>query len=313
MTKNLSQNRAAGLAASAPERGSGTGSKLIVGCGYLGRRVAAGWRAAGHQVVAVTRTGQDVASLCREGLLPVIADVPQPDTLAALPPADTVLYAVGYDSAGGKSRWDVYVEGLRAVLDAISPDVQRFLFISSTGVYGQTDGAWVDEDSPCQPAREAGRAFLAAEQLLREHALGARAVVLRTAGIYGPGRLQRVADILAGKPLSVPEDNYLNLIHVDDAAAIVVAAADRAPPARTYLVSDGHPVDRREYFTWLAERLGAPAPAFLVPSAEVLAAHHSGSNKRVSNARMMVDLGMQLRYPTFREGVPASMPVSYAP
>jgi len=281
-------------------------TRLVVGCGYLGWRVAQGWRKAGHAVFAVTRSAQRAAQLAHDGLQPIVADVTRPATLSALPAAEVVLYAVGYEPGSGRSRWEVYVEGLRAVLDALRPGVERIVFVSSTGVYGQTDGAWVDEDSPCLPTREAGRAFLAAEQLLRAHPLGAHSTILRLAGIYGPGRLPRMAEILSGKPLPVPADRYLNLIHVEDAAAAVLAAAER-PAGRTYLVSDGHPVDRHEYFTWLAGFLKAPAPAFITPSAAALASHHSGSNKRVCNTRMLQELGIGLKYPSFKEGVPASM------
>ena len=122
---------------------------------------------------------------------------------ASLPAADTLLYAVGYDPAGGTSRSAVYVDGLRAVLDAVSPQVRRVILISSTGVYAEQGGGWVDESSPCQPSRESGRALLAAEQALAAHRLGAVGIVLRLAGIYGPGRLPRRAELASGGPLPI--------------------------------------------------------------------------------------------------------------
>ena len=179
-------------------------SKLIVGCGYLGLRVARRWIAAGHAVAGLVRISAAAESLARESVRPIVADVTQPSTLRGLPAADTLLYAVGYDPAGGASRSAVYVDGLRAVLDAVSPEVRRVILISSTGVYAEQGGGWVDESSPCQPSRESGRALLAAEQALAAHRLGDRGIVLRLAGIYGPGRLPRRASWSPASPCRSP-------------------------------------------------------------------------------------------------------------
>jgi nucleoside-diphosphate-sugar epimerase len=279
--------------------------KLIVGCGYLGRAVARTWRAEGHAVVAITRSAERAESLARDGLQPIVADVTRPDTLAGLPPAQTVLYSVGFDKRGAASRREVYVEGLATALDALSNDTERILFTSSTGVYGRADGAWVDEQTPCHPTREGGRLMGAAEQVLREHRLSDRAVVLRLAGLYGPGRIPRLADLLAGRPIAVPSIGYVNLIHVDDAAAAVVAADRRGRPGRTYLVSDGNPVPRREFYTDLATALGLPAPSFVEPPPEAVSEGRAAASKRVANARMRRELGVDLRYPSYREGLRA--------
>ena len=288
-----------------------SGIKLIFGCGYLGNRVAERWLAAGDRVVAVTRSPEHAAELQKRGLQPLVADVTRPETLGSLPIAETVLYAVGFDPRGGQSRQRVQVEGLGVALDALPAVTQRLVLISSTGVYGQNAGQWVDEESPCRPTREAGRAMLAAEQLLAGHRLGPRTVILRLAGIYGPGRLPHMTDILAGKPIAVEPGSYLNLIHVDDAAAAVLAAEVRPKPPRTYVVSDGHPADRRQCYRDLAELLGAPPPQFSDPSPEFLASHHSGNNKRVGNARMLAELGVRLSYPTYKEGVAAAVTYSF--
>jgi len=214
-------------------------SRLIFGCGYLGMRVARAWRAEGEVVHAVTRGGSS-AAFAAEGLAPVRADVTQPETLTDLPAAGTVLYAVGFDRAAGASMRQVYVDGLRAVLDALPESVERFIYISSTSVYSQDDGGWIDEESPCQPRSENGRVCLEAERTLREHRLGARAIVLRLAGIYGPGRVPRREALLSGEPLAAAEGR-LNLIHADDAVRIILAAERLAAPPRLYTVSDGQP------------------------------------------------------------------------
>lgn len=286
--------------------------RLIVGCGYLGTRVARQWLAhgrplpaTGRSVVAVTRSAEHAAQLQQEGIRAIVADVTRPESLRGLPAAATVLYAVGHDPRDAASKQQVYAEGLRAVLDALPAAPQRFLFISSTGVYGPSGGRWVNEDSPCRPQREAGQAMLAAEQILGRHALASRAIVLRLAGLYGPGRLPRAADLSARRPLPVPSHGCLNLIHVDDAVRVILAAEAWARPPRTYSVADGHPAGRREFYSYLAELLGLPAPQFLEPDANTPAAARARADKRVDNARMLAELKVELCYPSYREGLRA--------
>ncbi len=166
-------------------------TKLIFGCGYLGLRVAHLWREAGVVVYAVTRSESRAKELEAVGLRPLVADVTDPRSLQGLPRAESVLYAVGFDRAGGANMREVYVDGLRHVLEALPEETGRILYISSTGVYAQSGGEWVDEDSPYQSVRESGRVCREAEELLRSHRLGPRSIILRLAGIYGPGRIPR--------------------------------------------------------------------------------------------------------------------------
>jgi nucleoside-diphosphate-sugar epimerase len=279
--------------------------KLIVGCGYLGRRVARRWIAEGFSVAAVTRRSDGARELERLGIRPIVADVTRPETLSALPAADTLLYAVGYDRSSGTSRRAVYVDGLQAVLDVVRADAGRVLFVSSTGVYGQTGGSLVDEESPCRPIREGGRVVLAAEEVLRNHPLGGRSIMLRLAGIYGPGRIPRMADLLAGCPIVADGSGHLNLIHVDDAAVAVLAAAVRARPPRTYAVADGYPVLRRDFYFRLAELLDVAPPTFVGPADSAGEPTRGGGDKRVDNRRMLAELGISLKYPTYQEGLAA--------
>jgi nucleoside-diphosphate-sugar epimerase len=260
--------------------------------------------ATGHAVVGLVRSSAGTELLAREGIRPIVADVTQPSTLRDLPDADTLLYAVGHDPAGGASRWAVHVDGLRAVLDAVSPQVRRVVLISSTGVYAEQGGGWVDETTPCRPSRESGRALLAAEAALAAHRCGERGIVLRLAGIYGPGRLPRRAELASGEPLPIAAGEHVNLIHVEDAASAVLAAEAHAQPPRTYLVSDGHPIERRDYFAELARQFGLPPPVFRDPLPGEVSGRRGG-NKRVSNARMLAELHVKLAYPTYREGLAA--------
>ncbi|MFT7641811.1 MAG: nucleoside-diphosphate-sugar epimerase, partial [Pirellulaceae bacterium] len=232
-------------------------SKLVVGCGYLGHRVARLWKDKGHHVHVVTRNADRAKNLEKEGFDPLVVDITNPNNVT-WPNAETVLFAVGFDHRKYQSIDDVFVDGLKNVVSAL-PSPQRFIYISSTGVYGQTDGDWVDEDSPCDPARPGGKACLAAEQILGEIDWKQAVTVLRLAGIYGPDRVPRQADIRNGFPIP-GSSGYLNLIHVDDAASIVVTVGEHPSPANHYVVSDGQPVLRNDYYSELARLLEAPEP-----------------------------------------------------
>ncbi len=280
-------------------------AKLIFGCGYLGARVAARWRTLGHEVYVVTRSDDRARALAASGYRPIVADVARPQSLLRLPAAETVLFSVGYDRASGVSMHEVFVDGLKATLDALPAETGRFIYTSSTGVYSQSTGEWVDEGSACEPQRDGGRACLAAEQVLMAHRLGERAIVLRLAGLYGPGRVPNADDVRQGRLIAAPQDGYLNLIHVEDAVEAVIAAELRATPPRTYVVSDGHPVVRREYYEQLARLLHAVPPRFVAPRADLPAARRATSDKRACNARMLGELGLTLAHPSYREGLAA--------
>lgn len=281
-------------------------ARLIVGCGYLGRRVGARWLAAGEVVYAVTRSAQRAAALEEHGYRPLIADVTRPETFAAWPSdVDTMLYAVGYDRSAGSPMREVYVDGLANVLEAVGGHVRRLLYVSSTGVYGEGEGDWVTEETPCRPTRPGGIVCREAEGRLARHALAARAVVLRMAGLYGPGRVPYVEALRAGRAIAAPAEGYLNLIHIDDAASVVLAADERAPLARTYLVSDGHPVIRSDYYGELARLLRTGPPQFTEPDPASPAAERAAGSKRIRNTRMLEELSIVLRYPSYREGLRA--------
>jgi nucleoside-diphosphate-sugar epimerase len=282
-------------------------TKLVFGCGYLGLRVAMRWLKAKHAVYAVTRSRERGNAFERDGLHAVVCDIMEPASLTHLPHADTVLFAVGFDRTRQRTIHDVYVDGLRNALDALPDDIRRFIYISSTGVYSQENGQWVDESSPCEPHRDGGKACLDAERLLATHPIGSKSNVLRLAGIYGPGRLPRRADVVNGRPIFAPSLGYMNLIHVDDAADIVLAVDQRAPTPRTYLVSDGHPVLRRDYHRELARLCDAPEPNFVEPAATSAIAQRAASSKRISNRRLLDELAVSLKYPSYREGLAASL------
>jgi nucleoside-diphosphate-sugar epimerase len=285
--------------------------KLVVGAGYLGSRVARSWRDRGDDVAAVTRSTARSEKLAAEGIRPIVADVTVASSLADLPAADTVLFAVGYDRTSGMPHRDVYVEGLRNVLSALANSsqgdtVRRFIYISTTGVYAASEHDEVDEGSPCEPTTPGAIAHFEAEQLLLASPIADRAIVLRMAGLYGEERVPRVEELRAGQLIAAASDGFVNLIQVDDAASVILAAESRGMPPRLYNVSDGHPANRREYLQEVARLIGAPEPEFVEPSEDAAPTRGSAS-KRISNRRMMAELGVELRCPSFREGLAASL------
>lgn len=280
-------------------------AKLIFGCGYLGLRVARLWLARGETVYAMTRSAEKAQILKTEGIWPLVGDLLRGEPLSVPQNLTTILFTVGYDRASATPIQDVYVRGVQRAIDCLPEAVERFIYISSTGVYGHAAGEEVDEDTPCQPLRAGGVASLGAERALEASKLQSGAVILRMAGLYGPGRIPRSADLVAGRPIDAPAHGWLNLIHADDAARTVLLAEQRAPLPRTYVVSDGHPVVRAEYYAELARLLHAPAPRFIDPPAASPVAARAASDKRVVPRRMFAELAPSLQYPSYREGLQA--------
>jgi nucleoside-diphosphate-sugar epimerase len=273
-------------------------TKLLIGHGYLGRRVAALWREQGSLVRATTRRASKGEELRQLGIQPVICDVLDRESLAALPVADTVVHAVALDRSAGRSMREVYVAGLANVLSCLPP-VRRFIYVSSSSVYGQTHGEEVGETSPTVPQDESGRVVLEAEQLLRKRVPGA--IILRFAGIYGPGRLFRSQALLAGEPIVGDPEKWLNLIHVTDGTSAVLAAEANGQPGQTYNVCDNSPVRRCDFYREMARYLGIPEPEFLRPALPS-SVRHELANRRISNQRLRTELGVTLQYPSYREG-----------
>jgi nucleoside-diphosphate-sugar epimerase len=280
---------------------------LIIGCGYLGQRLGALLCQQGDQVFGTVRSPGRASFIGGLGIEPVIADVLSADSLARLPAANRLFYCVGFDRAAGASMRSVYVEGLQNVLDRLPHTVTRFVYASSTGVYGQTDGEWVDETSPTDPRHESGRVCLEAEERVFSWAKtnddSASAVVLRFAGLYGPGRMVRRSILERSEPLPGDPHKFLNLIHIDDAAqaARAVLAAIETEPI--YVVSDDRPVTRLEYYSRMAILLNTPAPRFESPTPGSPETARDATNKRVANRRIKNGLGVELIYPDVTTGL----------
>jgi len=288
--------------------------KLIIGCGYLGRRVARAWIQQGHVVTALTRSSANAKTLSLMGVNPVLGDLCDANSLADLPESDTVLLAVGFDRTSGKTQQEVHVAGLRNLWPQIAGRCNRLIHISSTSVYGHASGEWVDELSLCEPFQSGGQCCLEAEMLVRELCLSSLEAeitynILRLSGIYGPDRLlSRIESLRAAEPLLGRPDAWLNLIHVDDAVAAVLACEQQGKPSQTYLITDTCPLRRIDYYSDLARLVSAPNPKFLPGS--LTKRGSDGLNKRCSNRKALDELSWRLTYPTTREGLPQALRMS---
>jgi nucleoside-diphosphate-sugar epimerase len=282
---------------------------LIVGCGYVGSALGAELVRAGHDVFGLRRTRGNDPELVAAGVHPLAADIRRPETLVALDSAyDWVVDCVA--ASGGQTReyQEVHVEGthnLVAWLSASCP--KRFVYTSSTGVYGQRDGGSVDETSATNPFTETARILLKAEEYLLDEArrTGFPASILRVAGIYGPGRAYWLEQFLAGTArMDGAGERVLNMVHRQDVAGAIHVGLERGSTGRVYNVVDDQPVTQRTFLDWLARHLGLPLPpAREAPGQD--GGKRGQTSKRVSNRRLRQELAYKLRFPTFREGYSA--------
>lgn len=267
---------------------------MIAGCGDVGTELGLLLAGEGHAVWGLRRN----AAVLPEPLRGVSADLTDPATLEDLPEADYVVYAAAASQHDEEGYRRAYVEGLGNVLDAIatwtSPP-RRVFFTSSTGVYGQDGGEWVDEESETEPKRFTGRLMLEAERHLEASPLPS--TVVRLAGIYGPGRLRLVRQVREGEATLPPGPSYTNRIHRDDCARVlahlVALDLEGRTPAPVYIGVDDEPADRGEVLRWLAERLGVEPP----PVSQEM----QGAGKRCRNDRLS-KTGFRLRFPSYRDG-----------
>ncbi|MBX7255164.1 MAG: SDR family oxidoreductase [Candidatus Hydrogenedentes bacterium] len=274
---------------------------LIAGCGYVGSELARLLLSDGHSVWGMRRVPQGLPP----DVMPIAADLSKPASLAGLPPGlDAVVYAA---AAGGfdEARYvAAYVEGPANLLTALRSQGQhprRFLFASSTGVYAQLSGEWVDEDSPAEPSHFSGVVLLRGEQTVLKGPFPS--TVVRFAGIYGPGRTRMIESVRNGTATVSSTPTFVNHIHRDDCAGALRHLLMLQEPAPLYIGVDNEPVERGDMFRWLARRLGVPEPGGSgEPDSESVRAMRS--NKRCSNARLRAT-GYEFRYPSFREGYEA--------
>ena len=265
---------------------------LIAGCGDVGSALARRLLEDGHDVYGLRRR----AHLLPEGVHPVEGDLRDSASLRTLPGGlDVLCYTASADGRSPEAYRVAYIDGPRNLLRAVGREstVSRVMYTSSTRVYAQNNGEWVDEDSPTGGSEEYARLLLEGETAVREAV--SSAVVVRFAGIYGPGRTRLIDRVRAGAPCAAA--HYSNRIHRDDCAGVLRHLMHLERPAPLYLGADHEPATQCEVMDWIAEQSGLPSLPHAHESAEV-------TGKRCRNTRL-VSGGYQFAHPTFREGYDA--------
>ena len=283
---------------------------LIIGCGDVGRRLAAVYRAEGREVAGVVRTAESAAALPAAGVRAIRCEL-DGDDLPNLPSRRAALFYFAPPVDVGRD--DVRIERLLTHLE-ITGLPQRFLYMSTTGVYGDCGGRWIDEGEPLNPSTQRAQRRIAAEGAVRqwcgEH--GIPWVILRVPAIYGPGRLL-IERLKSGQPTIRPDQcSYTNRIHVDDLVSVCQTAMARAPKDAIYNVSDGNPSTITDYLFKLADLTGLARPPLIsMQEAEKDLSPSLMSflreSKRIHNLKMLEELGVKLRHPDLLSGLKASL------
>ncbi|MGM0604400.1 MAG: SDR family oxidoreductase [Halobacteriota archaeon] len=287
---------------------------VILGCGYVGIELGRQLTAAGYDVVGVRRSAEGLDAIEAAGIRAVVGDVTDPDTLSALPDARWLVFAASSGGRDATAAERVFVGGLEASIAAYGSrerPPERLVYTSSTGVYGDHDGGWVDETTRLDPTTDKTIVLAEAERVARRYAAeyGIDGTVTRFAGLYGPDRY-RLSRYLDG-PVT---EGYLNMIHRDDAAGAIAHVLTRDLARDTVvLVVDDEPVDKWTFADWLAAECGRPAPPKRTKAERLAAGDLSeaakrriSTSKRCSNDRLH-ELGYELRYRTYREGYRAAI------
>lgn len=278
---------------------------LIVGCGDIGRRVAQRCRAAGSKVTGLVRSSASAEPLDALGVPPLVVDLDS--ELPTLPTTNAHVYYFAPPPPTGDR--DTRIEAFLAGIEPGSSP-SRLVYISTSAVYGDCDGEWIDESAPLQPDSARGQRRLAAERALLQWGQISQVpvVILRVPGIYGPGRLP-LERLRKGVPLLKEAlCPFTNRIHAEDLADICLAAMTRGRPGAAYNVSDGHPSNMVDYFNRIADRAGLPHPPTLdrAEAERQLSAgmlRYMRESKRLKNDRMLDELGITLRYPELGVGL----------
>jgi len=290
---------------------------LIVGCGYVGLPLGADLARQGHEVFGLRRSASAENELKSAGIKPLIADITKPETLAKLPrDFDWVVNCVA-DGGGADNYRQIYLEGNRNLVSwlADSPP-KKFVYTSSTSVYGQNDGSVVTEKSPAEPEPETAKVLVEAEKYLLDAACGSQgrsshqqfpAVILRVAGIYGPERGHWFKQFLKGEAhIEGDGSRFLNMIHRDDVAGCIIAALKDGRTGEIYNAADIEPVTQLKFFEWLAAELKRPLPAMITADKGVWR-KRGVTNKRVSNSKLRAELKYEFQFPDFRKGYGAEI------
>lgn len=285
----------------------GKGRLFCFGCGYSARVLAGRLKAQGFEVAGTCRTAEGAERLMSEGVEPFIFgnDHPLADPASALSGTTHLLISTPPTEAG-----DPVLAAHRDTLARIAPEIGWAGYLSTTGVYGDRQGAWVSEETPLDPNVTRSDRRASAERdwqaLARESGLPLH--IFRLAGIYGPGRNQLKGVIDGTAKRIVKEGQIFSRIHVEDIANVLEASMAKPNPGAIYNVCDDEPAPAPEVVAYAAELLGrTPPPEIPFEEADLssMARSFYMASRRVSNARIHGELGVELSYPTYREGLKA--------
>lgn len=280
-----------------------TGRLFIFGLGYSGLEVAKLAKAAGWAVAGTVRDADKARQFSAEGLETHLFDGTTALPRAALDGATHILCTIAPGSAGDPA--------LRTC-GALLREARWLGYLSTTGVYGDQGGGWVDETMPAKPGQPRSIDRLAAERAWQAAGLeaGAAVDIFRLPGIYGPGR-SAIDQVRAGTARRIDKPGQVfSRIHVEDIAATVVAALTRRSPGAIYNVADDLPAPSGDVIAYACELLALPVPPLIpwdqaAPAMSAMARSFYAENRRVRNDRIKQELGVSLRYPTYREGLRA--------
>jgi nucleoside-diphosphate-sugar epimerase len=276
---------------------------LFLGFGDLARRTAEILTAQDWQITGLRRT-----PVTQQTIAMVAGDCRDPALLTQiLPGQDIVVASFTPDDYTENGYRSAYVEPAMAMVAAMSdPDCRpgHVIWVSSTSVYGDGDGGWVDEMSPARPASHSGRLLLEAEQCIAEGPV--RSTIIRFSGIYGRGRPRMIEQVARGECAPEHPVKWTNRIHCDDCAGVLShfcqRIANNATVEPLYIATDCEPSPLHQVHKWLADRLG-------VECRDVGSAGALRGNRRCSNARLLAS-GYRFRYPGFREGYDSCLPIT---
>ncbi len=276
---------------------------LIAGCGYVGIATADLFHAAGWEVEGWTHSAESAARLKSKPFAVRAVDISERASVESAGSAfDLVIHCASSGGGGAESYRRLYFEGARNLLGALRPG--RFLYTSSTSVYAQSEGEWVDEASPAEPRHETGRILRETEEFVGQNG----GTIARLAGIYGPGRSALLRKFLSGEArIEGDGGRFLNQAHRDDIAAAFVHLANLPNEPAIVNVTDDHPLTQRQCYEWLAAILHRPRPPGIATGGE---RKRGPSNKRVSNQKLR-GLGWAPRFPTFEVGMAESVLPAY--
>lgn len=272
---------------------------LIAGCGYVGLRLAEMLHEQGVTVYAIRRNPPDTHPFIK-WIKADLTDVATFPKFEEKP--DVVFYCAAANGRSEQHYSGAYIFGpqhLISVLKEQDKRPDRFIYVSSTGVYSQTDGSSVDENSEAKPSYFGGQCIILGEKAVSKYAK--HGIVVRFSGIYGPGRHRLIDNVVEGNPIDESlYEKYLNHIHLEDCAGALLHVAALEDPEDIYIATDYQPTKRSLIYSWISKVLNKPSIP-LESEQDIVVVRRGNSNKRLSNKRL-VDSGYEFKYPSYKEG-----------